>query len=530
MKYGKILLDLYCCFKGAESEIDDRILCIEFICISNQKQVAFLQKIWGTLDEEHKNLQVRIMQKLVTKLEDAINQIESVLKKKDKDDGNTVVRVKKWKYVLWAKESMDKMIQELQEWQRMFNPSWYLMMKIADPVIDKELEHDNESDTLDGGSILHESIVTAKGVRDSLRTDPQSKTSIFLPNIRSAGGNTTPIPFCTAEIFTRPNGKTYLLDSVVCLPGVEIDILNKDVRDLARKLRGTNPLTFGLLRCHGVVKVYEESQTPKKLLSYDFVFYIPEGLSNPQSLRSILTTSGKEPSLSVRFRIAQQLAQSISYVHTYGFVHKSVRPDTVIIFENNTEDSIRYASFLVGFEKFRLADGRTLRAGDSAWEKDLYRHPRRQGLKPEDAYVMQHDIYSLGVCLLEIGLWESFVAYPFGEESAISSPSPLLAALGEPEDNTAKKASLVKDTLVQLARKRLPLCMGDKYTSIVVSCLTCLDESNLDFGDDSEFKDEDGVIIGVRYISKVSGLTITSPPKINVQRFCCSSARSQYDF
>jgi len=34
--------------------------------------------------------------------------------------------------------------------------------------------------------------------------------------------------------------------------------------------------------------------------------------------------------------------------------------------------------------------------------------------------------------------------------------------------------------------------------------LTCLDQDNEDFGDDSEFQDEDGVLVGVRYIEKVS--------------------------
>ena len=39
-----------------------------------------------------------------------------------------------------------------------------------------------------------------------------------------------------------------------------------------------------------------------------------------------------------------------------------------------------------------MADGRTLQSGDSAWGKNLYRHPHRQGLHPQDIYVMQHDI------------------------------------------------------------------------------------------------------------------------------------------
>jgi hypothetical protein len=66
-------------------------------------------------------------------------------------------------------------------------------------------------------------------------------------------------------------------------------------------------------------------------------------------------------------------------------------------------------SSLVGFGNFRDAEGGTLRSGDTLWEKNIYRHPRRQGQKPQDDYIMQHDIYSLGVCLLELGLWESLL-------------------------------------------------------------------------------------------------------------------------
>jgi len=188
----------------------------------------------------------------------------------------------------------------------------------------------------------------------------------------------------------------------------------------------------------------------------------------------------------------------VSYIHTYGFVHKNIRPETILIFQN--QRSVLGASFLLGFEKFRLADGKTMRFGDCVWERDLYRHPRRQGLKPEEDYTMQHDIYSLGVCLLEIGLWESFVKFCEGSNP---SPSPVLAILSDPEKDEVKKASLVKDVLVDLAKERLPSRMGDIYTEIVVTCLTCLDDCNADFGDDSEFQDADGVLIGVRYIEKV---------------------------
>jgi hypothetical protein len=45
--------------------------------------------------------------------------------------------------------------------------------------------------------------------------------------------------------------------------------------------------------------------------------------------------------------------------------------------------------------------------------------------------------------------------------------------------------------------------MGNKFAQAVVNCLTCMDESNRDFGDKEDFQDEDGVLIGVKYIEKV---------------------------
>lgn len=46
--------------------------------------------------------------------------------------------------------------------------------------------------------------------------------------------------------------------------------------------------------------------------------------------------------------------------------------------------------------------------------------------------------------------------------------------------------------------------MGTRYSDIVETCLTCLDPDNNGFGDESEFEDEDGILVGVRYIEKAS--------------------------
>jgi hypothetical protein len=489
-RYGKILVEQYAAFKGAADEINERVLCVESIWKRTTVQLNFLRKVYETLDEEHQDIQDRILQVLVSKLKAAIFQLERVKKKKsgkDARNNSNVVELKRLKYIL-IKECMDNAINDLEEWQKRFDPSWFLIMKVANPVIDQELARDKTEVA---------SMSTAKGLRDSLKEEPQIKTSIFLPE-DGLIVNRRSIPFSTAQTMQRTtSSKWFILDSVECDPEASPSTLTKDVRDLARKLSHADPLTFGLLNCRGVIKVVDAAK--KNITSFDFVFKVPEGMEDPRSLRNILISGDSNLSLSDRFKVAQQLATSVSYVHTYGFVHKNIRPETVLIFQN--QKSLLGASFLLGFEKFRLVDGRTMRFGDCIWEKDLYRHPRRQGLKPEEDYTMQHDIYSLGVCLLEIGLWESFVLYH--NEGSDASPSTALSILNDAEKDEIKKAFLVKDALVDLAKQRLPSRMGDKYTDIVVTCLTCLDESNPDFGDDSEFEDADGVLIGVRFIEKV---------------------------
>lgn len=62
-----------------------------------------------------------------------------------------------------------------------------------------------------------------------------------------------------------------------------------------------------------------------------------------------------------------------------------------------------------------------------------------------------------------------------------------------------------KGHLMNLAKTRLPLCMGDKCAAVIVTCLTCLDTYNEDFtgGEEVNLQDEDGILIGARFIEKV---------------------------
>lgn len=94
-------------------------------------------------------------------------------------------------------------------------------------------------------------------------------------------------------------------------------------------------------------------------------------------------------------------------------------------------------------------------AGHSDFEprRDIYRHPDRQG-QPTEMFKKIHDVYALGVVLLEIGLWEPAVKL---EKNMFSNTRNLRA---------------VQAHLIKHAEKRLESRVGRKYKEAVLKCLT----------------------------------------------------------
>jgi serine/threonine protein kinase len=392
---------------------------------------------------------------------------------------------------------LDKTIDDVESWQKvLFNPAWFVMMKVETQQLDKELDLAIKEKRPGNGN---EIITEALAIRNSL--SKANSIHVFLSPDRLDSARIVKIAFSSAKLIqTKNESKWRLLDSMS-------DVSRKTVRDLAVKLKSTNPSIFGLLTCIGAVHDERKNE-------FNLVFRAPENMSDPETLRARVMSKDSSHSLTERFRLATQLAQAICSIHTFGLVHKSIRPENIIIFRD--QESALGSAFLLGFEKVRAEEGSTRLTGDTDWEKNLYRHPQRQGFRLQDPYIMQHDIYSLGVCLLEIGLWSSFVEYVDPTSEPVMSQSYNFDA--EVLDN-ARRSEVVKTKLLTLARTELPEKMGTKYSRIVETCLTCLDGGNEDFGDESEFQDQDGVLVAVRYIEKVRYIHISPNKSAHVPRF-----------
>lgn len=476
--------------KDARQEIIERMVHVRTNWGRTRMQLEFLQRTWTSLSDDHLIMQGETVKILVDKLETARRRVNRLVKKPKEltPEAQEKLEIHRWKYPFF-KPYLDETIRSLDKWQSLFDPSWYLILRIADPVIDRELQTNTTTSSAQGVALLQ----TATRFRNAVRGVQREDQHTFLSSSKLDMAHCEAIRHSSAKFAKRiDKDEWFIVDPVPCPSIAYVGLMTEDIRALANKLQQVEPSTFGVLNCQGVIKVREHS----RLKSFDIVFKTPTS-GRPRTLRTCLTQRTTH-SLTERIDLAKQLAKSVSYVHALAFVHKNVRPENLLGFETGHDKLEMF--YLIGFEQVRSADGKTYLRGDTDWHRNIYRHPTRQGSAPEEEYRMQHDIYSLGVCLLEIGLWDSLVMYD--NSGRVKTPNTVL--LGQPLEKLRRQGpDQIKDLLVSLASHELARVVGDAYREVVVNCLTCLDEDNPDFGDDSEFKDADGVAVGVRYIGKV---------------------------
>lgn len=454
-------------------------------------QLEFMKGIESTLSVEYRDTQeatLGILSEKLKRVETRLNALQGI-PEADRRHARTarLLNPKRWKYIR-TKTVLDECIRELQDWQVIFDPTWFLIMRIAgqnSPIIDEKLAHHAP------GAV----IKSAASVRTAIRPGQSATKSLLLPADALDITHAEKVLYSTAKFLQRPKSNKWVIIDPIPYGDTDRDMLVSNVRGLATRLASVDPSVFNILSCRGFIKLPGDANGPEAL---NLVFDTPDSYSqSPRSLRRHLTERTSH-NLADRFAFARQAANAIGFVHTLGFVHKNVRPENLIEF--GSTDTTLGSLYLIGFEQVRTADGRTYRQGDSTWSKNLYRHPNRQGAAPSEDYCMQHDIYGLGVCLLEIGLWDSFLTYDADGESQTAVAALHVGA----EKFEERPPSALKDHLVHLAKTWLPVSMGTVFKDVVVNCLTCLDDDNVDFGDRAEFEDEDGVLMGVRYIEKVS--------------------------
>ncbi|KAK2821790.1 hypothetical protein FQN49_007673, partial [Arthroderma sp. PD_2] len=323
-------------FQAAGMLINEAVTAVQHYWLKTTWQLNIVREARDGLGEEFLALQDQVLRILLRKLDDAVLQISKIEKKhRSESEREWISTALKCKYVFSVKKCLDKALREIMKWQEMYDPSWYLIMiRYPSTAIDARLAKACGINSKPNNANFKDKFFhTIYRLRDRLRKEPQIRISVFLPAGELATARISGIPFSNARLVDRPGKSTLIQESAVCDRDSDgILILTDVVRELAGKLMNVD-ISFSILECAGAVKFHDPKT--RRIKSFDFLFKIPRGLRHPQSLRSVLLSSpDKGHSLSARFRIAQQLATSVSFVHALGFVHKNVRPETLLVFDD----------------------------------------------------------------------------------------------------------------------------------------------------------------------------------------------------
>lgn len=271
---------------------------------------------------------------------------------------------------------------------------------------------------------------------------------------------------------------------------------------LARLLRKAGEHDFRTLRLNSYAWDPSHQQCA-------FLFDYPEAAEDvkPQSLYDLIRSKQPEFELDLgqRFHVARTVARSIGAFHCDGWIHKSIRAQAIKFFNKQGGIWDFSSPYLTDFEISR-PDGATTLLEPTALNPDfdVYRHPLRYGL-PTVRFNKTHDIYSLGVVLLEIGLWRT--AREMHDELVKEKYD------GKPPPEGVK-ANYIRDMLIDNARAGLRHRMGSAYQEAVLLCLNSgLDDLLYSYDFASEFHRQVVEQVDVKSLMSLSFGAVSDQPE-----------------
>ncbi|RPA80706.1 hypothetical protein BJ508DRAFT_415189 [Ascobolus immersus RN42] len=223
-------------------------------------------------------------------------------------------------------------------------------------------------------------------------------------------------------------------------------------------------VAFHILQCLGYVHIRDRHEL-------QLVFELGEKQSGAQECKTLveLLNTIKRVPLGQRLALAHSITTAVLNLHRVGWVHKELRSDNIVIFRSgNKVDTGRYTAnseapdydfatpYLFGFEYSRPEDEETAKTPDFNTDTLIYKHPARWGA-PTAYFTKIHDVYSLGIILLEVAFWKQAALLPFAKN--LKSRRPNLNPV------------TFRNEAIKEVNKNLPHQVGTVFTEVVISCL-----------------------------------------------------------
>lgn len=244
----------------------------------------------------------------------------------------------------------------------------------------------------------------------------------------------------------------------------EIQEIRRRIECLASILKAEKPAEYRCLQLQSI-----EHEELERRFVYRFAIpqmYKSDYITLFDAIRNLRDSS--RPTLDERLALAYNIAKALEQWHEQDWVHQGICSHNIVLLKHRRNTRWAFESAMLhGFEFARPNAKPSIGAYVENIQLDVYRHPERQG-PSRDGHTKLHDLYSLGVVLLEIGIWR-----------------PAVAIVHRP--GTSKKLEDLTVTgmvkrLKEAAITSLAHYAGTSYTQAVQACLTS------DFGVDCDDK------------------------------------------
>ncbi|KAF6789643.1 hypothetical protein CSOJ01_14756 [Colletotrichum sojae] len=294
-----------------------------------------------------------------------------------------------WKWALFKRATLETAIDSFREWND--------QLKYFEPMIVVS---------------LFESLDARRALETTIKNDPHSDQEAFVPHVRILRllAENTAVPTVPANLHMPPGGspptevppRTRMETKSYLQAGAEDTKAKDALRQLAALLVAAGEHDLQTLP----LKSYVDNPDGHHFV---FSFGFPEGASDkvPVSLWTILSEKSPAPSLPLRFHIALTISRAIAAFHADGWLHKEISSSSILFFFDKDDRCMYLRPYLVNFDYSRPDTAETNMTADDGLARNVYRHPHRQGSRPNVRFNKTHDLYALGVVLLEIGVWRT---------------------------------------------------------------------------------------------------------------------------
>jgi hypothetical protein len=296
------------------------------------------------------------------------------------------------------------------------------------------------SEDVDGSSKIEQSLIE----KDMLPDNFQARPDIYWYNAGYAQDQ-------QQKVLVEWRGYGKNLDDEIAFEKVQkqVETMFRRIQGLVAMLRQPKSSNFRVLDCLGT---FNDSENLKFGIVYDF----PDKHSAPIRLHYLLKGGGakgiRPPHIGQKFTLAKALAACLQDVHLSGWVHKDINSYNILFFRSASqlnEENYR-TPFLIGFQYSREDEQGAYTSGpDSSDETRQYQHPCYR--KGSTSFRREFDYYSLGLVLLEIGVWES-LGNVYNRQP-MSSPS------------------VLRDEYIRICDRQILDRMGPIYSEVTRTCL-----------------------------------------------------------